>query len=355
MRIVDGDGHVMEDSAKLAKFLPDPWRGNTDVARWFPPLDRFHAFTGTPPPGSFQQVGPEGWLDFLDDIGIETTVLYTTGGLAIGNVFHRDWAIALTKAYNDYVHEEYLVRSPRFQAMALIPMQEPEAAVDELARAVEELGFCGAMLPSTGLANNLGAKEFWPVYKEADRLGCALGVHGGAHGGLGFDNINVYTPVNAFGHPFGLAACFSALLFNGIFDRYPNARYGFMEGGVGWMVMALERLDRAHETHIQYNPRGELAPRGDESFAEYLRKHIRDGRIYVGCEGDEPSIAHAIQLLGPEPWVYSSDFPHEVNNDTCKEEIAEFIENPELTQADKEAVMHGNAERFYALKVPAAV
>jgi predicted TIM-barrel fold metal-dependent hydrolase len=121
------------------------------------------------------------------------------------------------------------------------------------------------------------------------------------------------------------------------------------------MIMALERLDRAHETHVQYNPRGELAPRGDESFAEYLRKHIREGRIYVGCEGDEPSIAHAIQLLGPEPWVYSSDFPHEVNNDTCKEEIEEFMENEELSQREKEAVMHGNAERFYALKVPAAV
>ncbi|MFI5267677.1 MAG: amidohydrolase family protein [Chloroflexota bacterium] len=53
--------------------------------------------------------------------------------------------------------------------------------------------------------------------------------------------------------------------------------------------------------------------------------------------------------------MYSSDFPHEVNNDTCKEEIEELLENPGLSQADKEAVMHGNAERFYGLKVPAGV
>ncbi|HLG69146.1 MAG TPA: amidohydrolase family protein, partial [Chloroflexota bacterium] len=119
-------------------------------------------------------------------------------------------------------------------------------------------------------------------------------------------------------------------------------------------LVAFERFERSHRTHIQYNPRGELAPAADASVEEYIRRHIREGRLFVGCEGDEPSIAHAISVLGREAFVYSSDFPHEVNNDICKHEIGEFLENPELTQAEKEAVMHGNAERFYGLKVPAA-
>src|SRR5579883_2789276 len=207
MKIVDGDGHVMEDTVELAKFLPDGFKHLTDRQRIFPPLDHFHAFIGETPPGSFRNVGREGWLEFLEDVGIDTTVMYTTQGLAVGKVFHRDWAIALCKAYNDYVHEEYLVRSPRFQAMALIPLQEPSAAVEELERAVTELGFCGAMLPSTSIQDlNLGAKEYWPVYAKADELRCALGVHGGAHEGMGFDGLNVYTPVPAIGHPHGLVA-----------------------------------------------------------------------------------------------------------------------------------------------------
>lgn len=355
MKIVDGDGHVMEDSAHIAKFLPAPFNSKANVDRWFPPLDHFHAFIGQTPPGSFRVVGPDGWLEFLEDVGIETTVLYTTGGLAFGKVFHRDWAIALAKAYNDYVHEEYLARSPRFQAMALIPMQEPEAAVEELERAVTELGFCGAMLPSTGLKDQLGAKEYWPVYEAADRLRCAIGVHGGAHSGMGFDHMNVYTPVPAIGHPHGLLFQFAGMLFNGIFDRYPNARYGFMEGGVAWSLVAYERFERSHDTHIQYNPRGELYPLADEKVGEYIKRHIREGRLFIGCEGDEPSVAHAIKLLGAEAFVFSSDFPHEVNNDICKHEIEEFLENHELSLDDKEAVMHANAERFYGLKVAAAV
>jgi hypothetical protein len=45
-----------------------------------------------------------------------------------------------------------------------------------------------------------------------------------------------------------------------------------------------------------------------------------------------------------------SDFPHEVNNEYCKHEIEEIIENEHLTDEDKHAVLHGNAERFYGLK-----
>ena len=48
--------------------------------------------------------------------------------------------------------------------------------------------------------------------------------------------------------------------------------------------------------------------------------------------------------------MFSSDFPHEVNNEYCKHEIEEIIENDHLSDADKHAVLHGNAERFYGLK-----
>jgi uncharacterized protein len=350
MRVIDGDGHICEDNDAIARHFPADYpRPARTPDRWFPPLDRFHAFIGQTPPGSFQRVGPDGWLEFMEDVGIETAVLYPTAGLAYGNVFHLDSAIVLGRAYNDWLAEAYLRRSPRFQGMALIPMQDPAEAVTELRRAVEELGFVGAMLPSTGLKDHLGAKDYWPVYAEADRLGCALGVHGGAHGGLGMEHLNNYTPVGALGHPFGLLINFAGVLFNGVLDRFPNARWGFMEGGVAWLHLALERFERAHETHIQYNPRGELAPRADESVTAYIRKHVQEGRLYVGCEGDEPTIAQAVQAVGAEAFIFSSDFPHEVNNAMCKEEIEELQENPGLSTADKEAVLCRNAERFYGL------
>lgn len=355
MRVIDGDGHVFEDSKAMAKFLPSVFNEGRAPDRWFPPLDHFHAFIGQTPPGSFRPVGPDGWVDFMEDVGIETAVLYTTGGLAYGKIFHVDWAIAMARAYNNWLHEAYLSVSPRFKGMALIPMQEPEAAVEELRRAVEELGFCGAMLPTTGFKDHLGAKEYWPVYREADRLGCAIGIHGGAHSGMGFDHMNVYTPVAAMGHPLGLLINFSGIVFNGILDRFPNAKFGFLEGGVAWLLVALERFDRSHETHVQWNPRGELSPKPDETVTDYIRKHVKEGRLYVGCEGDEPALAFAVKQVGSEMFVYSSDFPHEVNNAMCKQEIRELAECEELSSVEKENILHRNAERFYGLGRPAPV
>ena len=65
--------------------------------------------------------------------------------------------------------------------------------------------------------------------------------------------------------------------------------------------------------------------------------------------GEEPDLAHAIRRVGNKPFVYSSDYPHEVNNEYCKHEISEFLENQEIGAADKAAFLHGNARRFYSL------
>ena len=112
MKIIDGDGHINEDSQGIGKHLPKEIFEDERISRisdrWFPPLDHFHAFNGRTPKGSFQRVGPDGWLRFLDEVGIDTTVLYPTLGLSFGNVFHLDWSIALARAYNDWLYETYL-------------------------------------------------------------------------------------------------------------------------------------------------------------------------------------------------------------------------------------------------------
>jgi len=188
------------------------------------------------------------------------------------------------------------------------------------------------------------------VYAEAERLRCAVGIHGGAHENLGMDDLNPYAPVHALGHPFGLMIAFAGIVFNGIFDKYPDVRIGFMEGGVAWLLMCLERFDRSFETHIQHDPRGEfLQLKNGERVSDYIMRHIDAGRIFVGCEGSEPDLAHAIERVGNKPFIYSSDFPHEVNNEFCKHELAEVMENDELSADDKAAVLYKNGQRFYGL------
>jgi predicted TIM-barrel fold metal-dependent hydrolase len=81
----------------------------------------------------------------------------------------------------------------------------------------------------------------------------------------------------------------------------------------------------------------------------YLIKHMKARRIFVGCEGGEPLITTAVKMVGPEPFMYSSDFPHEVNSETCKKELGELLKNDELSEKDKESILRGNAVEFYGL------
>ncbi len=95
--IIDGDGHVIEDCQAIINFMPKSYRDKYETHSFFnpfPPLDHLHsANLHDFQPGAFNKVGPDGWVDFLEDVGIETTVLYTTLGLAFGKIVSRDWAI----------------------------------------------------------------------------------------------------------------------------------------------------------------------------------------------------------------------------------------------------------------------
>jgi predicted TIM-barrel fold metal-dependent hydrolase len=352
-RIIDGDGHIMEDNAGIIAHMASPYREITQRRGIvFPPLDHLHAGRAveTPPqrdgrPG----VGPEGWLAFLDDVGIEWTVLYPTQALAYGKIVSLDYAVAVSRAYNDWLYHTYLKFDPRFKGMAIIPMQDPEEAAEELRRAVTELGMLGAMMPSNGLAQPLGSKMYWPVYAEADRLSCCLAVHGGAHDRFGMDHMNMYVPVHALGHPWGLTINCASIVYNGIFDRFPRVRIAFLEGGVAWLLLLLERLHASHETHFQYIPPEEFGVREGDGPSEYIKKQIKEGRFFLGIETEELTMPFAIKVVGNGPFIYSSDFPHEVTNESCKHDIGELMESNEITEDDKAALLYRNAERFYKL------
>ena len=84
-------------------------------------------------------------------------------------------------------------------------------------------------------------------------------------------------------------------------------------------------------------------------MSEYVRRHVENGQLFIGCEGSEPALGYAVRQLGAKPFIYSSDFPHEVTPASCKHEIDELLEREDIDQAAKTAILCDNSERFYAL------
>ena len=362
--VIDGDGHIFEDVEGLRKHLKSPMKDAniTKLMGIFPQLDHLHHSLAQNPEdsfgvskGIFKDPGVAGWGDFMNKAGIDSAVLFPTQGLSYGKIIDADFAIGACQAYNDWLTDAYTQKDKRLHGVALIPMQEPEAAVEELRRAVVDLGMCSAMLPSTGLPTHLGSKIYWPVYAEAERLGVSLTVHGGAHHDLGMNTLNVFAATHAIGHPMGIMIGMAGMLFNGVFERFPKLNVGFLEGGVGWFLMALERFSGSYHAFTPYDPRDEMLklPEG-KSVGDYLIDLCKQGRVRVGVEGDEAALAYAVHVAGPEAFMYSSDFPHEVNLGSIRHEIEELIEVDDLTAEEKEAILWKNSLEFYGL-TPVAI
>ena len=351
MQIIDGDGHINDHACgeEIANYMP---AGNR-MAKLFPEFDHLHfrylkqnrRATGNP--------SADDWSRFLDQTGIAWTVLYPTAGLAVGRIMAPDWAVIACQAYNNWLQEKFLSRNSRLRGMALIPFQDSEAAVLELRRAVRDLGMLGGMLPSNGEAiqGHLGSKLYWSLYEEAEKLGCALAVHVGCLHHMGLDSFATYYPAHALGHPFSLMIQCAGMLAHGVFDRFPNLRVAFLEGGASWIPFMMDRLDRSyHDGHKQLDRDGALigGPEEDEKASDYFKKQLRYGRIYVGFDCDDDGLNTAVEKGGRHSFLFGSDFPHEVFDAAkCRHEIDELLARDDLTQDDKEAVLGGNALRFY--------
>jgi len=351
--VTDCDGHILESIPEMAEFMePGPkdhalhsYRNREGV---FPSLDGLHAPNSAIRAGAkkhdrvtaseFRPGSGEDWKAFIEKVRIDASVLFTSEGLSVGFIQVPAYAVSICRSYNDYVYERFARLSPGLKPMALIPMQDVPAAVKELRRAVKELGFPGAMLPATGLPLHLGHHLYWPIYEEAEKLDCALAVHGGSARGMGLDTFTSMVGAHVLHHPVPLMIALVSFIYDGVFDCFPDLRLGLMEGGCGWLPCVLDRMKR-DEGYYQHFTGPKLHP------VEY----ITSGRVLIGVEGSEETLSYLVKRVGAHVFAYASDYPHEVDFVAAKNEIQEMAERPDLTIEEKQAILGANAKRFFKL------
>ena len=129
-----------------------------------------------------------------------------------------DAGLAAAQVQNDAIGARVHSMPDRFLGLATLPMQAPELAALELARAMGEGGLSGAMIGSNTNGQNLDDPEFEPVWAEAERLGAFLLVHPVKVAGI--DRQRSYYLQNFVGNPLDTtiaAACLvSAANWSGI-------------------------------------------------------------------------------------------------------------------------------------------
>ncbi|NIO11505.1 MAG: amidohydrolase family protein [Deltaproteobacteria bacterium] len=352
--VVDCDGHLVESIPELTEFMDSNMRQavlNAGRQREgaFPSLDGFHGprIRGAGPTNgeerpyvtasSHRKGSAEDYMAFLDKAGVDEAVIFTSEGLSVGFIQNSDYAVGICRAYNDYVYDRYARVSDKLHPMALIALQDPKQARLELRRAVKDLGFPGAMIPSTGLSLHVAHEYYWPIYEEAADLDCVLGVHGGSIAGIGMDTFTARRAISGTHHSIALLLSLTALIGHGVMERFPTLRVGFFEGGCSWLVMLLDRMER----HERVTGRIDVGT---------LTECLASERILIGCEGNDGSLPHLMERIGPNVFSWASDYPHEVDLEAAKEMIRDTVGSKDFSDTQKAAVLGTNAQRFFRLK-----
>src|SRR5581483_9451258 len=282
------DGEITEKDDQLRPYLEGAYRLRRDIY----PIDHWDRGLG----GTLgaRAGDAKSWLEALDRGGVESAILYPTGGIAFGWIREPEFAVALAQAYNDFLHQEFLQQSPRLQGVALVPLQDVSEAVKELRRAVSELKVAGAMLNAVGLRLPLGHPDYWPVYAEAERLGCMVAVHATVRGPHYFagELFDQFIEVHTLSHPFAQMIQMTSMVFRGVFEQFPNLRVAFMEAG------------------------------GSENLLPQVAELLPDGLFYAS---DYPH--------------WDSSFPHNIEEITEREDLS-----PQL----KQKILADNACRMYS-------
>src|SRR4026207_499000 len=135
IQIIDGDGHIFEDGDAIARHFPYSAVGGRLRSGVFPLNSHIQYSLTRTPPGAFatnpagrvQTPGPEGWIEFMAQVGFDYAVLFPTAGQRIGRIVDRDYACGAARAYNDWLAETYLQRDSRFKGIANVAVQRAQA------------------------------------------------------------------------------------------------------------------------------------------------------------------------------------------------------------------------------------
>jgi uncharacterized protein len=333
---IDADGHIFDRDPDYRRYLEEPYAKRGTLTGGSDGFDR--ALFGRLQPNT---VTPQMWLDMLDRGDCETTVLYTTVGLGVGFIKEVDFAGAFCRAYNNFLSEEWLKVSPRFQGVCLLPFQDVDEAVKELRRAVTELGMVGAMLPADG-PFLLGRKEWDPIYAEAERLDVMVAVHaGGSLRGRGLDEylFDRLLHAHTLSHVGAQMRQMTSIIYDGLPDRFPNLRIAFLEAGCTWVPYMMDRMDEEYEFRGEWD-----APHLTKKPSEY----ITSKNIFVACEPEERLLPETARIIGSDCIVFASDYPHW--DGSFPESLHELEGREDLTDEEKHQILVDNPRRLYRLK-----
>jgi gamma-resorcylate decarboxylase len=281
-----------------------------------------------------------GRIAEMDRGGVEICILSLTapGIQAVPNITQ---AIAQARRTNDYLAENVAKNPKRLKGFATLPLQDPDAAAQELTRCVRNLGFCGALVNGFSQVGDADSAVFYdlpqyrPFWATVEQLDVPFYLHPRDPLASRQQSYEGYRWLA--GSPWGFAVETSIhalrLMASGLFDQYPRLKVILGHLGEG-LPIGIWRVDHRIS-------RGSGTPRAKLAMSHYLRENF-----YITTSGNfhTQALTNVILEVGADRILYSVDYPYE---DAV--EAREWFDQASISESDRLKIARSNAQKLFHL------
>lgn len=346
---------VTTDYVKMADRVPEPWSGKLRIkskiedpaaGTLMQTLPWHHAYWNEDAPdydrpegaytNSEQYRSPERMDAHLEEQGVTTALLTGHQVKFLPTIMNPEFTAHVASAYNELLVEEWLSASDRMVGGILVPMNDPEAAVEEVERYASEPDMVTVLIYG-GTELPFGHREYRPVFDAAADADLPVTIHTSenpAHRQVAMGVPDHYVTYNTNvmqNHYTNLVS----MLFQGFFDDYPDLDVVWAGEGVGWILQPLWRCTRYYRN---------LEPQVPRALEKEPHEYLENLYVTTYPLGaiDDDTTEWLFETLGTEHIMYASGYPH-WNSDT-----PDVIPDG-LGERDRENVFVDTARRVYGL------
>jgi aminocarboxymuconate-semialdehyde decarboxylase len=327
---------------------------------WYPP-DYLEYLVGRTEPPYARQTGPTSYLCYargdvivahidraghydldariedMDKANLDTQVISIT--IPGPESLPADEGVYWAKRINDAYAGAVADHPGRFYAMAALPYQAPEEAAKELERCHKELGVKGIQMFSNVNGKPLFLDEFDPIFAMASEFDLPFLMHPTMPWTDELMQM-LRIPYQLYGYTVDTSVSLISLIFNGVFDKYPNLKavHGHLGGIVPYLVQRLRASWKGYAKEWGL----ELSETPDVIYKTRVWPDTTS--FYM------PAMKCCVEWVGPEHLVVGSDYAHRVGDpEGAIQAVKDLGTELDLPQDQVDAMLGQNAEELFNL------
>jgi predicted TIM-barrel fold metal-dependent hydrolase len=363
-KIMDSDMHLREPADLWSKYMEPAWRDQAPsvlsstarssamvlldgkILKGYDPTYRGGIFDATRIDGEIKEARERGFdavsqLQAMDREGLDVAALYPSIGLGImmREEINPKLAAAVARAYNNWLHDFCKADPKRLKGVAMLSLHDVSEAVKEAERAVTKLGFVGVFARPEPLRNlPWHSRYFDTLWSCLESLGAPIGFHSAAAAGevpqIGDrfgDNLLLR---HVASHPMENMLAMIDVIGGGVCERHPKLKVTFLECYCGWVSFLLHRMNNAMAKG-RFPTAGQLKP------SEYFKR-----QCWISTE-HEKELPMAIEMVGDDRIVFSTDYPH--GDSAFPRAVEEFLEMDRVSKESQKKILWDNCAQLYGL------